>query len=35
MDAPTIPYRKRNLGLALAATSLLMLGCAVYETTIW
>ena len=26
MDAPAMPYRKRNLGLALAATSLLMLG---------
>src|ERR1700688_4909179 len=26
MDAPAMPYQKRNLGLALAATSLLMLG---------
>jgi hypothetical protein len=29
MDAPAMPYRKRNLGLALAATSLLMLGAPV------
>ena len=26
MDAPAMLYRKRNLGLALAATNLLMLG---------
>ena len=29
MDAPAMPHRKRNLGLALAATSLLMLGAPV------